>query len=57
MNLKNWRENIVRTGKLGNSKYIVIPMIIANDMGIEVGDYMKVVYDDQAKEIKVTKNN
>lgn len=56
MDLKNWRLNISRVGAMHFSKFLIIPVNVANDMNLEVGDYVRMEYDDKTKELKVKKN-
>ena len=51
MNLRNWRENLSKVIKLGNSLVVVIPATIRNDMGLQEGDYLFSKYDDKRKVI------
>ena len=51
MNLRNWRENLSKVIKLGNSLVVVIPVTIRNDMGLQEGDYLFSKYDDKRKVI------
>ena len=51
MNLRNWRENLSKVIKLGNSLVVVIPSTIRNDMGLQEGDYLFSKYDDKRKVI------
>lgn len=51
MNLRNWRENLSKVIKLGNSVVVVIPATIRNDMGLQEGDYLFSKYDDKRKVI------
>jgi hypothetical protein len=57
MNLKNWRENLNKVQKAGNSLIVVIPFNIRNDMELEEGDYLYSVYDDKNKSITFSKHN
>lgn len=56
MNLKNWRENLNKVQKAGNSLSVVIPFNIRNDMELEEGDYLYSVYDDKSKSIVFMKH-
>lgn len=56
MNLKNWRENLNKVQKVGNSLSVVIPFNIRNDMELEEGDYLYSVYDDKRKSIVFMKH-
>ena len=56
MNLKNWRENLNKVQKVGNSLSVVIPLNIRNDMNLEEGDYLYSVYDDTKKCITFSKH-
>lgn len=56
MDLKNWRENIARVKGMNFSRYVIIPFVMANSMGIEAGDYVKLEYNEEEKSIKIMKN-
>lgn len=55
MNLKNWREGIIKVYKQHMSLCIVIPYVIGNDMGLDENSYLEAVYDDKRGELILKK--
>ena len=55
METKSWKLDIDKVKRNNNSKYITLPFLMAQDMGIEIGDYVRIVYDEEKKEMTVTK--
>ena len=55
MDLKNWKLDIQDVKRNNKSRYITLPFLMANDMGIELGDYVRIEYDEKEKSIKITK--
>ena len=56
METKSWKLDIDKVKRNNNSKYITLPFLMAQDMGIEIGDYVRLEYDDEKKTITVSKN-
>ena len=55
MDLKNWRENIVKVNKMNYSRMVVIPSTIANEMKLDENSYVYMVYDEKTKSLIITK--
>lgn len=55
MDLKNWKLDIQDVKRNNKSRYITLPFLMANDMGIELGDYVRIEYDDEKKTITVSR--
>jgi hypothetical protein len=56
MNLKNWRECISKVIKVSYSKHITIPVIIANEMGLDENSYVYMKYDEKTKSLTIKKS-
>ena len=56
MDLKNWRECIAKVIKVSYSKHITIPVIIANEMGLDENSYVYMKYDEKAKSLTIKKS-
>lgn len=55
MNLRNWRENVAKVTKTGYSRQVVIPTVIANEMGLDDNSYVYMKYDEATKSLTITK--
>lgn len=55
MDLRNWRENISKVTKTGYSRQVVIPTVIANEMGLGDDSYVYMKYDEATKSLTITK--
>lgn len=57
MDLKNWRENIAKVSIVGKySKQVIIPTVIANEMGLDESSYVYMKYDEKAKSLTIKKS-
>lgn len=56
MDLKNWRENISKVTFNRTSRQIIIPTVIANEMGLDEFSYVYMKYDEETKTLTITKN-
>ena len=56
MDMKNWRENISIVTFNRTSRQIIIPTVIANDMGLVEFSYVYLKYDEKTKTLMVKKN-
>ena len=56
MDLKNWRENISKVTYNRTSRQIIIPTVIANEMGLDEFSYVYMKYDEDTKTLTITKN-
>lgn len=57
MDLKNWRENIAKVSIVGKySKQVIIPTVIANEMGLDESSYVYMKYDEKTKSLTIKKS-
>lgn len=56
MNLKNWRENISKVMKVGASRHVIIPVVIANEMELDEKSYVYLKYDEKTKSLIIKKS-
>lgn len=56
MDMKNWRENISKVTYNRTSRQIIIPTVIANEMGLDEFSYVYMKYDEKTKTLTITKN-
>ena len=56
MDMKNWRENISKVTFNRTSRQIIIPTVIANEMGLDEFSYVYMKYDEKTKTLMVKKN-
>lgn len=47
--------SIAKVKRMNASRYILIPYVTANAMGVEEGDYVRLEYDEENKEMKIKK--
>lgn len=57
MDLKNWRENISKVMKVGASRHVIIPVVIANEMKLDEKSYVHLKYDEESKTLMIKKSN
>lgn len=55
METNNWKVDIDQVKRNNKTRHITLPFLMAQDMGIEIGDYVRLEYDDEKKTITVSK--
>ena len=56
MDMKNWRENISKVTYNRTSRQIIIPTVIAIEMGLDEFSYVYMKNDEKTKTLMVKKN-
>ena len=49
-------RSVQEVKKMNKSRYITIPFLMARKMGLEIGDYINIEYDEEKNEMKIKKS-